>query len=395
LRHLLIELPKQFTHKVKKKKVCVVKDPYKILGIVRTASVAEIKKSYRALAHQYHPDKNPGDEEAEERFKEAQSAYDLLGDPVKRKKYDQFGHLEGSASVKGSGAGFEGFQGAGFGQNFGDLFGDLFGDFFSPHTKNQRSRGEDRRYTLDVEFFMAALGGERVIKVPRSIGCQTCNTTGAKPGSSPQLCHACGGSGQVNMQQGLFSVKKTCTYCKGKGKMITDPCIDCEGDGWVQKEVKLKVKIPPSTESGTTLRYAGEGAPGKGGGSPGDLRVVLNVKSHEFFTRDGQDVYCELPITIVEASLGTQLEIPTLDGKVKMKIPPGTQSGENFRLRGKGLRKNSGNGRGDQHVEIKIIAPVELNAKQRSMIEKLKVLDQSKHYPAREAFLGKTKKTIK
>ncbi len=360
-----------------------MKDPYKILGVARTAGPEEIKKSYRALAHRYHPDKNPDDSLAEERFKEAQAAYDLLSDPQKRKEYDHLGRFGQSAS---SSRPQSPDNAGGFGQNFGDLFGDLFGEFFSNRNKSVRSRGEDRRYTLEIDFVRASLGGEEVIRVPRAHSCVTCNATGAKPGSSPQLCHACGGSGQVGVQQGLFTVNKTCTYCSGRGKLIADPCVDCAGQGLQEKKVNLKVRIPPGTESGTTLRYAGEGYPGKAGGADGDLRVVLKVKAHPFFKRDGADLYCELPLTIVEAALGTEVDIPTLDGKVKMKVPPGTQGGKIFRLKGKGVKKLSSTSRGDQHVEIKILTPIKLDAQSRAALENLRMLNDEEHYPERLEF---------
>lgn len=357
-------------------------DYYKILGVSRTASADEIKTAYRKLAHKYHPDKNPGDTVAEERFKEASEAYEVLSDPKKRKQYDRFGRV---------GAGFGGGArpGAGAAPGFGDVFGDIFGDFFSGTRRGSRTtreRGRDRTYTLKVSFDMAASGGEKVIDVKRGKKCDTCTGTGAKPGTSPQLCQACGGSGEIRVQQGLFSVSKRCGYCNGRGRIINHPCMTCGGEGRIEILTQLKVKIPAGADDGTTLRYAGEGEPGVNGGPPGDLRVVLEVLPHPVFKRDGADVHLELPITFVQAALGATVDVPTVDGKVRMKIPPGTQAGTVLRLRGKGVARLSGSGRGDQHVILKVEVPRGLSRSEQKLVEQLEELNDGRHYPEREAF---------
>ena len=353
------------------------RDYYEVLGIGREATDAAIKKAYRKLAHRLHPDKNPNDPTAEERFKEVSQAYDVLSDPEKRRRYDRFGR---------AGPGFGDFRSSGFTQNVGDVFSEIFGDFFGRREGRSRERGRDRVVSLTVDFHTAVLGGEREIDVPRSRRCETCSGTGAAPGSAPQVCYACGGSGEIRVQQGLLSVSKKCSYCRGRGKTIARPCSACAGSGYLQRQATLKVHIPAGTDDETALRYAGEGEPGPVGAEPGDLKVTIKVEPHRVFKRDGADLHCEVPITLVEATLGAQIEVPTLDGKVRMKVPPGTQSGKVFRLRGKGVPDMEGHSRGDQHVTVVVETPRDLSEHERALVDKLKELDIDAHYPLKAAF---------
>jgi molecular chaperone DnaJ len=352
----------------------VTRDYYEILGVSRDADDKQIKKAYHRLAHEYHPDKNPDDQRSEELFKEATRAYQVLSNPEQRRRYDRFG----PSVFEGGGSGAAGFS------NFGDVFSEIFGDFFSRRGK-AREKGRDRTFTLPLDFRTAALGGERSIDVPRAERCSTCSGTGSKPGTSPQICHACGGTGEIRVQQGLLSASKKCTYCRGRGKIITHPCTPCNGGGYVDHQTALKVRVPPGSDQDTVLRYAGEGEPGKNGGQPGDLRVVLKVDPHPVFRREDADLHCEVPVTFVDAALGTQLEVPTLDGRVRMRLPAGTQSGHVFRLRGKGVPNGSGQ-RGDQHVLVTVETPTALTDEQRALIDKLRELDSTEHHPERAAF---------
>ena len=360
-----------------------MRDYYQVLGVPREASPDEVKKAYRRLAHEYHPDKNPGDSAAEERFKEATQAYEVLGDEQKRRRYDRFGH-----------AGVGGGAGPGFSaNNVGDVFSEIFNDFFGKRAKRSKERGKDRVHTLTIDFTTAVMGGERTLQVKHNKRCGSCSGTGAKPGSSPQICHACGGSGEIRVQQGLFSVSKRCTYCKGRGRIITNPCKTCDGAGSMAEETELKVRIPKGSTDGTTLRYKSQGEPGVGGGPPGDLRVILQVAGHSIFRRDGSDIHLELPITIVEATLGAQIEVPTLSGQVRMKIPPGTQTGRTFRLRGKGAPKLSGAGNGDQHVSVVVETPQKLSKEGADALEKLRGASEAETYPMRTQFWERVKKS--
>jgi molecular chaperone DnaJ len=357
------------------------RDYYEVLGISRDASEAALKKAYRKLAHRLHPDKNPDDPTAEERFKEVTHAYDVLSDPEKRRRYDRFGH---AAFDRGAGPGD--FNAAGFAQNVGDVFSEIFGDFFGKKSGRRQARGRDRVFTIEVDFRTAVFGGEREIEVPRAKRCEVCYGTGASPGSAPQVCYACGGSGEIRVQQGLLSVSKKCSYCRGRGKIIAKPCGGCAGSGFFEHHTMLKVHVPAGADDETVLRYAGEGEPGQQGGTPGDLKIAIKVQPHPFFKRDGSDLHCEVPITVVDAALGAQVEVPTLDGKVRMKIPSGTQSGKVFRLRGKGVPDLEGRGRGDQHVAVVVETPRELSDSERALLEKLNELESDAHYPQRAAF---------
>ncbi|OGQ77497.1 MAG: molecular chaperone DnaJ [Deltaproteobacteria bacterium RIFOXYA12_FULL_58_15] len=340
-----------------------MRDCYEVLGVDRDASDREIKKAYHRLAHAHHPDKNPDDTSAEERFKEASVAYGILSDPDKRRKYDRFGRA--AFSNKGG----PGFDPSAF-TGFGDVFSELFGDFLGRKPNSPKARGQDRVINLDIDFETAVRGGTRTIDVPRTRKCDICTGTGAAPGSTPQICHACGGSGEIRVQQGLLSVSKRCTYCKSKGKIVTHPCKPCDGNGYTQQESRLEVNIPPGSSSSTVLRYPGEGRLGRNGGSPGDLRVALAVAPHPIFQREDYDLSCEVPVTFSQAALGAQIDIPTLDGSVRMTLPSGTQSGRTFRLRGKGVPRASG-GSGDQHVTILVETPINLTEEQRAALEAL------------------------
>ncbi len=362
-----------------------MRDLYEVLGVEREASGDEIKRAYRRLAHKYHPDKNPNDPAAEERFKEASVAYEVLSDEDKRRRYDRLGHA--GVGTGGDGQGFGGFGGAAAGAGFGDVFSEIFGDFFGGKKGGkQRERGKDRRFTLAVDWQAAIHGAERTIDVPRTTKCQACSGTGSKPGSAPQICHACGGGGEIKVQQGLFTVSKRCTFCKGRGKIVTHPCKSCDGLGHSEQRTTLKVRVPPGADDGTTLRYPGEGEPGHGGGGPGDLLVVLSVEAHPVFKRQGADILVELPVSVREAALGAQVEVPTIDGRVRMRLPPGTQSGRVFRLRGKGAPALSGGERGDQHVTVVVETPQELTPVEQKIVEQLERLEHERHLPRRAAF---------
>ena len=349
-------------------------DYYHVLGVERSASSDAIKKAYRKLAHRYHPDKNPGDKKSEESFKEVTRAYEILSDPDKRRSYDQWGDNPQFAM------GDSPMDMGGFSKNMGDVFSDIFADLLGKRkNKPSKQRGRDRKYDLQIDFKTAVFGGERTIEIPRQLRCDTCTGTGAKPGSAPQFCHACGGTGELQAQQGLFSSNKTCGYCKGQGRIISQACVTCTGLGFTEKKISVKIKIPSGTEDGLVLRYAGEGESGKNGGGNGDLRVELKVKSHAVFKQKGRDIYCELPVRFSLATLGGMADVPTLDGKVRMSIPEGTQSGQVFRLRGKGLAVAGGE-RGDQHVTIVIAMPHAINQEQRNLLQQFQQTENQEQY---------------
>ena len=340
------------------------RDYYEVLGVAKNASEPELKKAYRRVAMKHHPDRNPGNKDAEEKFKEASEAYEILSDSQKRAAYDQFGH----AGVEGS----AGMGGGGFG-SFSDIFGDVFGDIFGgAGRRGGPARGSDLRYTLELNLEDAVRGTNVKIKVPTLVSCKTCDGSGAKPGTSPTTCSTCGGHGQVRMQQGFFSVQQTCPTCRGKGKSISDPCRDCRGQGRVEETKTLSVKVPPGVDNGDRIRLSGEGEAGTDGGPAGDLYVQVAVKEHEFFQRDGRNLYCEVPISIFDACLGGELEVPTLDGRVKLKVPPETQTGKLFRLRGKGVTSVRGGPAGDLLCRVVLETPVNLSKKQKDLLEELK-----------------------
>ena len=339
-----------------------MKDYYSILGLSRNASQEEIKRAFRRLARQYHPDLNHGNKEAEEKFKEINEAYSCLSDPVKRANYDRYGTAEGPTS---NGFGFETYT------TFTDIFEDLFEGFFDSFgfKKNRATKGADLRYDLTITLEEAAFGVEKSIKFPRWQECEKCSGSGIKQGSSSIICPSCGGSGYIRYTQGFFTVSKTCSKCSGKGKIIKDSCPDCSGMGKIRVEHSLTIKIPAGVETGSKLKVSGEGELGEFGGPRGDLYIFINVKEHDFFKRQGVNIHCSVPISFVKAVFGGEIEVPTLDGKEKIHIPPHTPSGRVFKLKGKGLPRVGSTQRGDQIVTIYIDVPKKLNQRQRELLE--------------------------
>ena len=367
------------------------RDFYEILGVDKSVNAADLKKAYRRLAMKHHPDRNPDDKAAEAKFKEAKEAYDILSDAQKRSAYDQYGH----AGVDPSMGGGQGGAGAhGFGDAFGDIFGDIFGGGAGGGGQRQR-RGADLRYDLSLTLEEAVNGTEMNISVPRSTDCDTCDGSGSKPGSKPKTCGTCGGHGQVRMQQGFFSVQQTCPNCRGKGTVISDPCSTCRGSGQVQETKTLSVKIPAGVDDGDQIRLSGEGEATVGGGVRGDLYVSVNVKRHAIFQRDGVDLFCEVPISYASLALGGDVEVPTLGGRAKLKIPAGTQSGKQFRLRGKGVSNVRQQGYvGDLYCKVQVETPVNLTKQQKDMLTKLdESIHQggSKHSPQESSWTDKIK----
>jgi len=340
------------------------RDYYELLGVARGASEQEIKSAYRKLALKYHPDRNPGDRAAEERFKEAAEAYGVLGDPEKRRRYDAYGH----AGVAGAGAGFDPTIFADFSDIIGDFFG--FGDLFGRRRGGPR-RGADLRYDLELGFEEAVFGVQTHIKVPRSESCRSCGGNGAAPGTQPARCSSCGGAGQVTFQQGFFSVARTCGRCRGTGQVIEQACDTCRGAGQVAVERKLEIKIPAGVDSGSQLRIVGEGEAGSRGGPAGDLYVVVRVQDHTFFRREGTALFCEVPISFPQAALGARVTVPTLEGSSEIEIPAGTQTGASFRVRGQGVPNLGSRGRGDLHVAVRVLVPTKLNGEQKRLLEQL------------------------
>ncbi|MBF0471391.1 MAG: molecular chaperone DnaJ [Gammaproteobacteria bacterium] len=343
------------------------RDYYEVLGLQKNATEAEIKKAFKRLAMKYHPDRNPDSASAEASFKEAKEAYDVLSEPQKRAAYDQFGH----AGVDGSAGGFGGGQGGG---SFNDIFGDVFGDIFGGgggggrRRGSQVQRGADLRYNLELDLEKAVSGTTVKIRVPTQVTCSDCGGSGAKKGSSPVTCATCHGQGQVRMQQGFFSLQQTCPHCQGSGKTIKDPCNSCHGHGRVEKQKTLSVKVPAGVDTGDRIRLSGEGEAGEHGGPPGDLYVQMNVKPHPIFVRQENDLHCEVPVSFVTAALGGELDVPTLSGKVKLKIPEESQTGKLFRLRGKGVKSVRGGQVGDLLCRIVIETPVNLTGRQKELL---------------------------
>lgn len=368
------------------------RDYYEVLGVNRDASEDDIKKSYRKLAMKYHPDRNPDNPKAEAQFKEAKEAYEVLSDPEKRAAYDRFGHAGVDPSAA-SGAGFGG-MGGGFADAFGDIFGDLFGNAGGGGRRQGGVyRGADLRYNLEIDLKEASRGTETRIRVPTLENCGTCKGSGARPGTSPTTCGTCGGQGQVRMQQGFFSIQQTCPTCHGTGKAITTPCSECGGAGRVRKHKTLAVKIPAGIDHGDRVRLAGEGEAGVGGGPPGDLYVVVQIRPHPVFTRDGSDLHCEMPISFGVAALGGEIEIPTLDGHARLKIPAETQSGQVFRLRGKGIKTLRGNGHGDLLCHVTVETPVRLTESQKALLGQLEasIQQNAAHSPRAKSFMDKVR----
>jgi molecular chaperone DnaJ len=360
------------------------KDYYELLGVSRNAGEEEIKKAYRKLALQYHPDRNPGDKQAEDTFKEVSEAYQILSDPEKRAKYDQYGH-----AAFGEGGPFAG--GFDFTAGFEDVFGDIFGEFFGGSPRRGRSRGDDLRYNLTLKFEEAVFGTEKKIKIPRHGTCETCRGTGAKAGTTPQTCPTCRGRGQVSFQQGFFSVSRTCSQCQGQGTIIKDRCASCGGSGRLRKFHTLNVKIPAGVDTGSRLKLRSEGESAPAGGAPGDLYVVIQVEPHPIFVRENLDILCDIPISFTQAALGAEIDVPTLNGKVKMKIPPGTQSGKVFRMKGKGIADVQGYHQGDQHVRVSVETPTHLTSRQKELLKEFAAASGEDVSPMAKGFLDKMK----
>ncbi|MEN6464914.1 MAG: molecular chaperone DnaJ [Syntrophaceae bacterium] len=339
------------------------RDYYEVLGVARSASDDDIKRAYRKLAMSYHPDRNPGDRESEEKFKEAAEAYEVLRDPQKRELFDRYGH-EGLSST-----GFRGFTGfEDIFSSFGDIFEDVFGFSGRRRSSPAERPGADLRYDLKISFEEAAFGVNREIIITKLENCKVCNGSGAEPGTYPETCPRCRGTGQVTQTSGFFSISATCPQCRGEGRIIKSPCHSCRGTGRVQVEKTVQVKIPPGVEDGTRLRLRNEGEEGKLGGPSGDLYIFIHAEAHDFFQRDGSDVYCQIPISITQAALGGTIDIQTLEGQDKLKIPKGTQNGKTFRLKGKGIPHLRGYGRGDQIVQVLVKIPTNLNKKQEELL---------------------------
>jgi molecular chaperone DnaJ len=365
------------------------RDYYEVLGVGRGAGDDEIKKAFRRLAHEHHPDKQGGAKESEERFKELNEAYAVLKNPEKRAEYDRFGHVGGAR-----GGGFRGGD-AGFGGDFQDLFSDVFYDFFGGGGGRpggpMPERGNDLKYDLELSFDEAAFGTEKSVKVPRTIGCEECSGTGAKPGTTPLRCSTCGGRGQVSFQQGFLSIARTCVACRGVGTVINDPCTGCRGSGKSRVTNTLQVKVPGGIDTNSRLRLVGEGDFGVNGGPPGDLYIVMNVRPHEIFTREGDDIICELPISFTQAAIGAEVEVPTIEGSVKLKIPHGTQSGKIFRLKNKGIVSLRSGRRGDEQVIIRVETPSKLTARQEEILEEFARISGEDTTPIRKNFFSKVK----
>ena len=371
------------------------RDYYEILGVAKNASEEEIKKAYRKLAMKYHPDRNPDSKGAEDKFKEAKEAYEMLSDPGKREAYDRYGHAGVDPNMGGGGFGA---GGAGFGGGFSDAFGDIFGDIFGQSARGRAGpqvyRGADLRYNLEITLEQAAHGYDTTIRVPSWDECDTCHGSGAKPGTSPTTCTTCGGQGQVRMQQGFFSIQQTCPKCHGTGKMIPNPCPTCSGAGRIKRNKTLEVKIPAGIDDGMRIRSSGNGEPGMNGGPPGDLYVEIRIKPHPVFQRDGDDLHCEIPVSFAKAALGGEVEVPTLNGKASFTLPEGTQSGKTFRLRSKGIKGVRSGYAGDLFCHVVLETPVKLTERQKELLqefEKLTTAGGSKHSPQSKSWKDKVK----
>ena len=359
------------------------RDYYEVLGVARNADEASIKSAYRKLAHQYHPDKNQA-KDAEERFKEASEAYRVLSDADKRARYDRFGHASG-----GIGEGDFPFGG---GASINDIFGDIFGEMFSGGRGRPRgrARGSDIRYHLELSFEEAAFGTTARLTIPRVKPCEPCRGTGAKPGTSPRACPTCNGSGEIRLQQGYFAIARTCHHCNGSGRVVVDRCPSCSGTGHIRDQATVEVQVPAGVDTGTRIRSPGDGEPSAtpGGGS-GDLYVIIQVREHPVFQREGTEVLCEVPISFTQAALGASIDVPTLDGPTKIKIPAGTQSGKVIRQKGKGIPALQGSGRGDQHIRVLVETPTHLTREQRDLLERFASLSGEETQPQVRTFWQK------
>ena len=366
------------------------RDYYEVLGLNRDAGDDEIKKAYRKLAMKHHPDRNPDSKEAEEKFKEAKEAYEVLSDPQKKAAYDRYGHAGVDPSM-GAGAGAQGFDG------FADAFGDIFGDIFGGGRAGGRSnvyRGADLRYNLEISLEEAARGAEKTIRIPTTEECDTCGGSGAKPGTQPKTCPTCNGHGQVRVQQGFFSIQQTCPKCHGAGRIIPDPCRDCGGAGRVKKQKTLEVKIPAGIDEGMRLRHAGHGEPGINGGPAGDLYVEIHIRPHGVFQREHDDLHCEMPISFTTAALGGEIEIPTLEGMARLKIPAETQSGKVFRLRGKGIKNVRSHVHGDLLCHVVVETPVKLTDRQKELLREFEEISSGnavRHNPKAQSWMDKVR----
>ena len=368
------------------------RDYYEVLGVNRDAGDDEIKKAYRKLAMKFHPDRNPDNKDAEEKFKEAKEAYEMLSDPQKKAAYDRYGHAGVDPSM-GAGPGAQGFEG-GFADAFGDIFGDLFGGGGGRGGRSNVYRGADLRYNLEITLEEAARGAEKTIRIPTVEECGTCHGSGAKPGTHPKPCPTCQGHGQVRVQQGFFSIQQTCPKCHGSGKIIPDPCRDCGGAGRTKKQKTLEVKIPAGIDDGMRLRHAGHGEPGLNGGPPGDLYVEIHIRKHAVFERDHDDLHCEMPISITTAALGGEIEIPTLEGMARLKIPAETQSGKVFRLRGKGIKNVRNHVHGDLMCHVVVETPVNLTERQRELLREFEEISSgnaTRHNPKAQGWMDKVR----
>jgi molecular chaperone DnaJ len=379
------------------------RDYYEILEVSREETADGIKKSYRRLAVKYHPDKNPGDKHAEEKFKELGEAYEALSDSQKRAAYDQYGHAAFDPRQRAGRGG--GFGGGGFHDPF-DIFREVFGgagggsifeSFFGggQQDPSQPQRGDDLRFDLEISLEEAALGCEKEISVTKLDKCETCHGSGAESGSKLKTCATCGGRGQVLMSRGIFSIAQTCPNCKGAGRILEKPCKTCHGNGKHQRSSKIKLRIPPGVDAGSRLRSSGNGEAGFRGGPSGDLYVVLHVKAHEIFQRDGDDLLCEVPVSFIQATLGAEIEVPTLDGKAVIKIPAGTQPNATFRMKGKGVKNLQGYGHGDLHVRVQVEVPTRLNHEQKAKLQEFAALCDGKETPMSQSFFEKAKKFFK
>ena len=371
------------------------RDFYEVLGVPKNASDDEIKKAYRKLAMKYHPDRNQGDaaKGAEEKFKEAKEAYEMLSDPQKKAAYDQYGHAGVDPNMRGPGGpGAEGF--AGFGEAFGDIFGDIFGGARRGGGGRQVYRGADLSYAMEITLEEAATGKETQIRIPSWDDCETCKGTGAKPGTSVKTCSTCHGQGVVQMRQGFFSVQQTCPHCHGTGKIIPEPCTTCSGQGKIKKQKTLEIKIPAGIDDGQRIRSSGNGEPGQNGGPSGDLYIEIRLRKHDIFEREGDDLHCQVPVSMTTAALGGEIDVPTLQGKATIDLPEGTQSGKTFRLRGKGVKGVRSSYPGDLYCHVAVETPVKLTEHQRKL---LKELDESfkkgghKHSPNDKGWFEKAK----